>query len=160
MIVGPENCAMQSLGLQPLPAEIAHYAVPAASRPAWIAHCANPTTSQPPQIAQTTFYVVLVASLPEKIVQSLPFNPHVCCMSLLKFSSVFADIFLAMHVALSLDLESVHLPLSSLRSMPFMREGSKNIDGSSTRAAVERVFTSMSIYEDTKLIVGKDIELK
>lgn len=33
-----ENCTMQSLILQPLPAEIAHYTILAASRPVWIAH--------------------------------------------------------------------------------------------------------------------------
>ena len=37
------------------------------------------------------------------------------------------------------------------------RVGSKDIDGSATGAAVERMSTSLSIYEDIKLIIDKDI---
>jgi len=44
--------------------------------------------------------------------------------------------------------------------MASKREGSKDIDGSETRDAVERVSMIFSIYEDTKLIVDKDIKLK
>lgn len=38
--------------------------------------------------------------------------------------------------------------------------GSKDTNGSATGAAVERVSTSLPIYEDTKLIVDKDIKMK
>jgi len=44
--------------------------------------------------------------------------------------------------------------------MASKRSGSKDIDGSTTGAAIERVPTSLSIYEDTKLIVDKEIKLK
>jgi hypothetical protein len=77
--------------------------------------------------------------------------------SLLWFS---ADRFLAMHVTLSPDLAGVHPPLSSSGSMASKRAGSKDTDGSATGAAVERVSQVLSIYEDTKLILDKDIKLK
>ena len=44
--------------------------------------------------------------------------------------------------------------------MASKRVGSKDTDGSATRVVVEGVSTSLSIYEDTKLIVDKDIKLK
>lgn len=81
-------------------------------------------------------------------------------MSFLKFDLVLVDRFLAMHVALSPYLEGVCLPLSSLGSMASKRVGSKDTDGSAIGAAVERVSTSLPIYEDTKMIVDKDIKLK
>ncbi|MCY6525026.1 hypothetical protein, partial [Actinobacillus pleuropneumoniae] len=52
------------------------------------------------------------------------------------------------------------MPLSSSRSMASKRVGSKDTDGSATGATVERVSTSFLIYEDTKLIVEKDIKMK
>ena len=81
-------------------------------------------------------------------------------MSILKFSLVLTDRFLAMHVALSLDLAGVRLPLNSLGSMASKGLGSKDTDGSATGAEIERVSTSLPIYEDTKLILDKDIKLK
>jgi len=81
-------------------------------------------------------------------------------MSFLKFALVFANRFLTMHVALSLDLVVLHPPLSSTGSMVSKRLGLKDTGGSTTREAVERVSTSLLIYEDTKLIVDKDIKLK
>jgi len=44
--------------------------------------------------------------------------------------------------------------------MASKREGSKDINGSATGAAVKRVSTSLLIYEDTKMIVDKDINMK
>lgn len=44
--------------------------------------------------------------------------------------------------------------------MAFKRVRSKDTNGSAIGAVVERVSTSLSIYEDTKLIVDKDIKLK
>jgi len=73
-------------------------------------------------------------------------------MPFLNISLVFTDRFLAMHVTLSPYLVAICLPLSSL--------GSNDTDRSATGATVERVSTSLPIYEDTKLIVGKEIKLK
>jgi len=81
-------------------------------------------------------------------------------MSFLKFYFVLADIFLAMHVVMSLDLAGVCLPLNSSGSMVSKRARSNDTDGSATGEAVERVCTSLPIYEDTRLIVDKDIKLK
>ena len=44
--------------------------------------------------------------------------------------------------------------------MASKRAGSKDINGSATGASVERVSISLSIYENTKLIVDKDLKLK
>lgn len=44
--------------------------------------------------------------------------------------------------------------------MASKRVGSKDTERITIRAAVERVSTSLKIYEDTKLIVNKDIKLK
>lgn len=52
------------------------------------------------------------------------------------------------------------MSLNSLVSMASKRVGSKEINRSATSAAVERVSTSLPIYEDTKMIVEKDIKLK
>ncbi len=81
-------------------------------------------------------------------------------MSFLKFALFLAEIFLAMHVAMSPDLAGVHPPLSSSGSMASKRAGSKDIDESETGAVVERVFTGLLIYEDTKLIVDKEIKMQ
>jgi len=61
---------------------------------------------------------------------------------------------------MSLDITGVHMSLNSLVSMASKRVGSKEINRSATSAAVERVSTSLPIYEDTKMIVEKDIKLK
>jgi len=79
-------------------------------------------------------------------------------MSILKFSLVLTDIFLSMHVAMSLDIADVHLSLNSSGSTVFKRAGSKDIDRSETRAVVERLSMSLPIYKDTKLIVEKYIK--
>lgn len=65
-----------------------------------------------------------------------------------------------MHVAMSPDIAGVCPPLSCLESMASKRVGSKDIDESATRGAIEQVSTSLPIYEDTTLIVGKEIKLK
>jgi len=65
-----------------------------------------------------------------------------------------------MHITLSLDLSRVHLPLDSLGSIASKRAGSKDTDGSATGEMVERVSASLLIYEDTKIILDKDINLK
>ena len=44
--------------------------------------------------------------------------------------------------------------------MASKRAGSKDTDESATGVAVERVSASLPIYEDTKLILDKDIEFK
>ena len=77
-----------------------------------------------------------------------------------QLSLFFTDIFLAMHVSLSLDLVGVFLPLSSSVSMAYKRAGAKDTDESVTGTTVERVSTFFLNYEDTKLIVDKDIKLK
>lgn len=58
-------------------------------------------------------------------------------MSFLKFSLVFTNIFLVMHVTFSQDLVGIHSPLISLGSMASKRITSKDTDGSETRAIVE-----------------------
>lgn len=65
-----------------------------------------------------------------------------------------------MHVALSPNLVGIHPPLSILGSMISKGAGSKETNGNSTGAVVERVSIIMFIYEDTKLIMDKDIKLK
>lgn len=81
-------------------------------------------------------------------------------MPFLKCVLVFADIFIFVHVALSPDLASVRPPLFSSRPMASKRAGSKDIDGSATGAEIERVSTSLPIYDDTKLFLDKDIKVK
>lgn len=81
-------------------------------------------------------------------------------MLFLKLSLLLADRFLAMHVVMSLDLVGVLPPLSSLGSMASKRERSKDTHKSAIGGVVERVSTSLPIYEDTKLIVDKDIKPK
>ena len=81
-------------------------------------------------------------------------------MSVLKFALVLTNRFLAMRVPMSPDIAGFHLSLKSLGSMASKRAGSKDTKESEIRAAVERVSTSVSIYEDTKLIVDKDIKMK
>lgn len=44
--------------------------------------------------------------------------------------------------------------------MASKRVGSKDTDRSATGLTVERVFASLLIYEDTKLILEKEIKLK
>lgn len=65
-----------------------------------------------------------------------------------------------MHVALSLDILGVHLPLISTRSMASKRERSKDTDESTTGAAIGQVSACLPIYEDTKLFLDKDIMMK
>lgn len=81
-------------------------------------------------------------------------------MSFPEFYLVFADIFLAMHVALSPYISGVHLALRSIGPMASKRTGSKDTDGSATGAAVEQMFACLLIYEDGKLFLDKDINLK
>lgn len=99
-------------------------------------------------------------SLLEEIAQSLLVNPQVCVISFLKFALVFIDRFISMHVTLSLDLLGVNPPLSSIRSMASKREGSKDANISVTGALVERVSSSLPIYEDTKMFLNEDIKMK
>ena len=80
-------------------------------------------------------------------------------MLFLKFM-VLVDRFLAMHVAMSPDLVGVFLPLSNSGIMACKRVGSKDTDRSATGVVVGQVSTSFPIYEDTKLIVEKDMKLK
>jgi len=81
-------------------------------------------------------------------------------MSFLKFALVLSNRFIAMHVTMSPNLAGVCLSLSSSRSMASQRAVSKDTDESATRAAIERVSTGFPIYQDTKLIVDKDIKPK
>ena len=80
-------------------------------------------------------------------------------MSFLQFALVFADKFLAMHIALSPNLSSVHPPLSNTGSMASKRVGSQDTNGNATGATVEQVSSSLPIYEDTKLYLDRDIKL-
>jgi len=61
---------------------------------------------------------------------------------------------------LSLYLSDVHPHLSSIWWIASKRVGSQDTDGNAARAAVERVSSSLLIYEDTKLFLDKDIEMK
>ena len=149
---------MQSLGLQHFLVEIVHCTIPAHSRPICISHCTIPRANQP----LNSLYCLLCNSdskspgLPVKIVQSFPAVPQVCCMSILKFSLVFkTNRFLAMHVAMSLDIVGLHPSLNSSVSMASKRAGSKDTNQSTTRTIVERVSMSFLIYEETKLIIEK-----
>lgn len=65
-----------------------------------------------------------------------------------------------MHVALFPDLAGVHSPLSNPRSMASKRSGSNDTNRTAIGATIEQVSTSLSIYEDTKLIFINDIKLK
>lgn len=65
-----------------------------------------------------------------------------------------------MHVFMSQGLAVVHPSLNSSGSTASKGGGSKDTNGSETGATVERVSTSLSIHEDTKLIVDKYIKLK
>lgn len=65
-----------------------------------------------------------------------------------------------MNVGMSLGIESVRLSLINSGSMPPKREGLKDTDGSTTGDAIEQVSMSLLIYEDTKLLVDKDVKLK
>ena len=81
-------------------------------------------------------------------------------MSSLMFSLVLTNRYLAMHVAMSPNIAGVHPSLNSSGLMASKRVGSKDTDGSATGATIERVSMSFQIYEDSKLIVDKDIKLK
>ena len=61
---------------------------------------------------------------------------------------------------MSLGITGVQLSLNSTGTMASKRARSKDTDESTIGAAVERVSTSSSIYEDTKLIVDKGIKMK
>lgn len=65
-----------------------------------------------------------------------------------------------MHVALCLDLAGFRLALSILGLMSSKRTESKEIDGSAIGVVVERLSTRLQIYEDTNLILDKDIKMK
>jgi len=65
-----------------------------------------------------------------------------------------------MNVTMSPCIAHVHPSLSSLGSMASKRAWSKDTDESATGDAVEQVFMIFLIYEDTNLLVGKDIKLK
>lgn len=81
-------------------------------------------------------------------------------MSVLKFSLVSNDIFISMNVAMSPSIAGVHPSLSRLGSMASKRAGSKDTNESAIGHAVEQVSMCLSIYEETKLIVDKEIKLK
>ena len=81
-------------------------------------------------------------------------------MTVLKFSLFSTDIFLAMHVTMSLGIAGVHPSLSSSGSKASKRAGSKDTDGSTTGEAVEKVSMSFLIYEDTKMFIYKEINMK
>lgn len=136
--------------------------IPTANKLVWIVHYEIPVASQPPSspnylLRSSSSYSI---GLLGKIAQSFLVNPQVCCMLFLKFSLVLADRFISMHVSMSPYLVGVRPPLSSSGSMASKRAGSKDTDGSATRTKIEWVSTSFLIYEDTKLIVDKDIKLK
>lgn len=82
------------------------------------------------------------------------------CYVVPEFALVFADTFLAVHVDLPPYLVGVHAPLNSARSMASKRAGSKDTDRSETGAVVKRVSASLLIYEDTKIILEKNIKMK
>ena len=82
------------------------------------------------------------------------------CYVIPKFSLVFVERFVSMHVTLSPDLLVVHLPLTITRTMASKRAGPKETDGSVAGRVVAQVSARLLIYEDTKLILYKDIKLK
>jgi len=61
---------------------------------------------------------------------------------------------------MSLDIGDVFPSLNSSFSLASNRVGSKDTNGSVTRDAIKRVSMIFMIYEDTKLIIDKDIKLK
>lgn len=65
-----------------------------------------------------------------------------------------------MSVAMSLVIAGVHLSLSSISTMASKRAGSKDTIGSETGDVVEQVSMGLLIYEDTKLVINKDINMK
>lgn len=65
-----------------------------------------------------------------------------------------------MHITMSLDIAGVRSSLKNLGSMVSKRVVSKNTDRSATIVVVEWVSTSLPIYEDTNLVLDKDIKLK
>ena len=81
-------------------------------------------------------------------------------MSILKFSLVSIDKFLAMHVAMSPSIAGFRPSLSGLGSMASKRAMSKDTNGSATGDAVEQVSMILLIYEDTKMLVDKEIKLE
>lgn len=81
-------------------------------------------------------------------------------MSVLKFVWFSTDIVLAMSVALSLGITSVHSSLSSTGTMVSKRVRSKDIVESATGDAVEQVSMSLLIYKDTELFIAKEIKMK
>lgn len=81
-------------------------------------------------------------------------------MPSLKFALVLTNRFLAMYVALPPNIIGVHLSLTSLGSIASKRARSNDTNDSTTVATIERVSTSLLIYEDTKMIVEKYIKMK
>lgn len=81
-------------------------------------------------------------------------------MSVLKFALVLIDRLFSIHVTISLGIVGDHPSLKNSRSLSSKWVGSKDTDRSETRDAVEWVSTSLLLYEDTKLIVDKDIKMK
>ena len=162
MFSGPENCAMQSLCLHDLSAEIVHYTISTPNSLVYITHCIIPVVNQPLDILDSLLCSSCSQSpdLSVKIVQSLPAISRVCCMSVLKFALVLTDRLLSIHVSMSRGIECAHLSLSSSGSMASKRSGSKDTYGSAIGAVFERVSTSLLLYEDNKLIIDRDIKLK
>lgn len=82
------------------------------------------------------------------------------CYDVPEFALVFDDRFIVMHVTFSPNLVGVRLCHDVFGSMASKRTRSKDIDGSATRVEIEQGFVSLPIYEDTKLILDKDIKMK
>ena len=65
-----------------------------------------------------------------------------------------------MSISLSIDITGVHHPLNSIGIMASKRAGSKHTIESAIRDVVEQVSMSLPIYEDTKLFIEKEINIK
>lgn len=124
---GLKNWAMQSLCLQPLPAEIAHYAIPAVSSQTGLCIAQFQQSISLPA-TQTVPYAVLAVNLPTswRKLGNLHDQSHRYVTS--QFSSSFwflTDRLLAMSVAMSPGIAGVHLPLSNTCTMVSRRAETK-----------------------------------
>jgi len=99
-------------------------------------------------------YGIYSPSLPEEIAQSFPSVSHVCVVSFPEVALISLTYFLPCVLLVS------RYFMCSYVSMASKRTGSQDTNGNAARATVEQVSSSLSIYEDTKLYLDKDIKLK
>lgn len=81
-------------------------------------------------------------------------------MSVLKLFWFSNDIVFSMSVVPSLGITGVRPSLGSRGTLASKKAKSKDTVESATGDAVEKVFMSFPIYEDTKLFINKKIKMK